>query len=424
MPTIRSIPACAGEPRPSPPLTDRRRVYPRVCGGTPNWDLEPCHRHGLSPRVRGNLDDDPSRSYWMRSIPACAGEPGRVSRSHVGRTVYPRVCGGTVLSTDLETPEFGLSPRVRGNPAYASRHTSINRSIPACAGEPPAHALPENHSTVYPRVCGGTSDTSSFEGICGGLSPRVRGNHLFYMGNGNNVRSIPACAGEPAGKTSQSITYSVYPRVCGGTRWSSSTGALTDGLSPRVRGNREVPQACIDVRRSIPACAGEPRSVLGGCVGHAVYPRVCGGTYPERATPHRTRGLSPRVRGNPGSVDAEGARLRSIPACAGEPVHPRKPRLQWEVYPRVCGGTGVQFDDDTWERGLSPRVRGNRRLRIGRFRGRGSIPACAGEPPNRSPIWEVLGVYPRVCGGTVIASSPFPDDEGLSPRVRGNPKIG
>ena len=50
-------------------------------------------------------------------------------------------------------------------------------------------------------------------------------------------------------------------------------------------------------------------------------------------------GLSPRARGNLGIVVAVGLLLRSIPACAGEPVDRPKVRFQIRVYPRVRGGT-------------------------------------------------------------------------------------
>ena len=69
----------------------------------------------------------------------------------------------------------------------------------------------------------------------------------------------------------------------------------------------------------------------------------------------------------------------SIPACAGEPPEPAV--------------TGLQL-------GLSPRVRGNIQPML---------------PPAQ------LKVYPRVCGGTICAGSLGPLATGLSPRVRGNP---
>ena len=57
--------------------------------------------------------------------------------------------------------------------------------------------------------------------------------------------------------------------------------------------------------------------------------------------------------------------------------------LAW-VYPRVCGGTAEAFTGSTV------------------FWGKRSIPACAGEPDS-------------------CASVPDSGNDGLSPRVRGNP---
>ena len=72
------------------------------------------------------------------------------------------------------------------------------RSIPACAGEPAGHAGCAGHAGVYPRVCGGTADRGSQVRYSYGLSPRVRGNHCVMMPDDARLRSIPACAGEPA----------------------------------------------------------------------------------------------------------------------------------------------------------------------------------------------------------------------------------
>ena len=71
----RSIPACAGEPVGVQVATAAGGVYPRVCGGT--WRRTPDRplQMGLSPRVRGNPFPAPRRLRSLRSIPACAGEP-------------------------------------------------------------------------------------------------------------------------------------------------------------------------------------------------------------------------------------------------------------------------------------------------------------------------------------------------------------
>ena len=127
------------------------------------------------------------------------------------------MCGGT--ANELGIPQ-GLSPRVRGNPCPI---------------------LEVRAEGLSPRVRGNHSLRLS-EGYPG-LSPRVRGNQLELTRQGAGGRSIPACAGEPEG----------------------GSPGLSQGLSPRVRGNLTVE----DERRtrSIPACAGEP---LVNVIEHAL----------------------------------------------------------------------------------------------------------------------------------------------------------
>ena len=52
-----SIPARAGEPPTSSTFFRGDGVYPRACGGTSNFKHVLPRRWGLSPRVRGNLQN-------------------------------------------------------------------------------------------------------------------------------------------------------------------------------------------------------------------------------------------------------------------------------------------------------------------------------------------------------------------------------
>ena len=132
----RSIPACAGEP--CGPLVGwpLGGVYPRVCGGTSVIKDQHVRVKGLSPRVRGNHVQASRFKLLLRSIPACAGEPDEAEQALLIATVYPRVCGGTLQDVAERAGHHGLSPRVRGN--LEERQVGILdfRSIPACAGEP------------------------------------------------------------------------------------------------------------------------------------------------------------------------------------------------------------------------------------------------------------------------------------------------
>ena len=151
-----SIPACAGEP-PAPAYGRTPvRVYPRVCGGTATQLGPVAAAYGLSPRVRGNPVWCSNRQATLRSIPACAGEPRRTDIPGRPCAVYPRVCGGTDFSAGNYRDSGGLSPRVRGNPGGNDGPGVNAGSIPACAGEPIGAVSGCCAIAVYPRVCGGT----------------------------------------------------------------------------------------------------------------------------------------------------------------------------------------------------------------------------------------------------------------------------
>ena len=173
---------------------------------------------------------------------------------------------------------------------------------------------------VYPRVCGGTSCTLGRRSLWHGLSPRVRGNLKLGYPLCRRAGSIPACAGEPSYEALRCVGFGVYPRVCGGTMCIPTARKTWYGLSPRVRGNRDGHLAAGQGEGSIPACAGEPRGATRNPAAVWVYPRVCGGTSATGRILAMSQGLSPRVRGNRGRHAGHTATGGSIPACAGEPL--------------------------------------------------------------------------------------------------------
>ena len=171
---------------------------------------------------------------------------------------------------------------------------------------------------------------------------------------------------------------------------------------------------------SIPACAGQPYPRCPQSSEGRVYPRVCGAAAQEHEAVRPRSGLSPRVRGSPGSKSTGSGGAGSIPACAGQPSYDNLVKLVMEVYPRVCGAAPCPRRIQAQHPGLSPRVRGSLGFVWQRRPVSRSIPACAGQPGTMGSWRGRLRVYPRVCGAATSISSRCSWSSGLSPRVRGS----
>ena len=131
-------------------------------------------------------------------------------------------------------------------------------------------------------------------------------------------------------------------------------------------------------------------------------------------------GLSPQVRGSRRLLNELGRQAGSIPAGAGKPSnHQRRCRWTW-VYPRRCGEAGADGLHWTRFKGLSPQVRGSPAQPGQSDPGRGSIPAGAGKPSTSLPRHGRLRVYPRRCGEALDQDDLEHNDWGLSPQVRGS----
>ena len=217
------------------------------------------------------------------------------------------------------------------------------------------------------------------------------------------MRSIPACAGEPAESFDNCLVAAVYPRLRGGTVTGFCLWDVYQGLSPLARGNLSAIAAERGISGSIPACAGEPywRSLPAGLVG--VYPRLRGGTCTSCCTAPACAGLSPLARGNPQAQHQASQAQRSIPACAGEPLESAPAQKRWWVYPRLRGGTRAIRAISCSSCGLSPLARGNLGEGGRAWVDGGSIPACAGEPAPHRQSQSGAGVYPRLRGGTWLS---------------------
>ncbi len=233
----RSIPACAGEPDDPLSCAGRRPVHPRVRGGASASFSSRQATAGPSPRARGSPHPAPVAVRRRRSIPACAGEPGRGRGGRAGRSVHPRVRGGASTVSAAVVMSMGPSPRARGSRWRGWSVRSATGSIPACAGEPGACCPRRCRGGVHPRVRGGAPGTAS--GCCAGHgpSPRARGSPVAVERDEVGHGSIPACAGEPPSRPGRSGCRWVHPRVRGGAAGGQRPRPRRLGPSPRARGS-------------------------------------------------------------------------------------------------------------------------------------------------------------------------------------------
>ena len=420
-PSSGSIPACAGNPLRPPARPSAPRVHPRVCGESISTLRHPGPRPGPSPRVRGIPSSTAPSCSWLRSIPACAGNPWADSNSAQVLRVHPRVCGESLgVPSGMMSPR-GPSPRVRGIRERLHRGRRFLGSIPACAGNPSPTRWSTLATRVHPRVCGesGSSDVHQYDTT--GPSPRVRGIRGLMPTRTTTEGSIPACAGNPGGGTACGTTRRVHPRVCGESFRRRAPPSKIWGPSPRVRGIRARPGGQRWPRGSIPACAGNPCTRPTNLRIARVHPRVCGESTAGLPPIETAPGPSPRVRG---ILDAALRLLHlvgSIPACAGNPVRRALRQLQVVVHPRVCGESPPGGLLGMTETGPSPRVRGIRDAQPPELLPLRSIPACAGNPPPHPAEQGPSEVHPRVCGESAELPAGFRPGSGPSPRVRGIP---
>ncbi len=252
-----------------------------------------------------------------------------------------------------------------------------------------------------------------------GSSPRVRGTPEWVLGRLVEERFIPACAGNAAVSSGAITRHPVHPRVCGERLVFRSVRFPDFGSSPRVRGTPEC-QTTREARvRFIPACAGNAEIVTRAPSHRTVHPRVCGERRGAGPVAFVGVGSSPRVRGTRLAALASPRARRFIPACAGNAAVTQGFHRRSPVHPRVCGERPQPQEIARFMYGSSPRVRGTQRARHDRRTHPRFIPACAGNAPLQEGVGVVRAVHPRVCGERTKKRTPKRRQRGSSPRVRG-----
>ena len=317
----------------------------------------------------------------------------------------------------------GRSPRARGSRPVAQGVLPAAGSIPAGAGEPSGYRARPCSAGVDPRGRGGAAEWHEDKDDALGRSPRARGSPESGVTDQYITGSIPAGAGEPPTALDRLLSDRVDPRGRGGAHLDPAGLGVVGGRSPRARGSLDGARVTPRLFGSIPAGAGEPRRPPKPRAGRGVDPRGRGGAMPVARNVSRMPGRSPRARG---SLDCNGLSIfiiGSIPAGAGEPTRSGIDQLTNRVDPRGRGGAMLCCDASARISGRSPRARGSLRPLLRDHVHVGSIPAGAGEPARSISPPPCHRVDPRGRGGAHRGKPNYSVYKGRSPRARGSLRL-
>ena len=170
---------------------------------------------------------------------------------------------------------------------------------------------------VHPRACGERLSPGLILGSLSGSSPRMRGTLGGAYPNECRVRFIPAHAGNADISDRPPAPSSVHPRACGERFGVIVVGPAVPGSSPRMRATRVSSHMIAMTRRFIPAHAGNAAPDENAASRCPVHPRACGERAKAMAMPIVTVGSCPRMRGTLAVSAASGQLRRFIPAHAG-----------------------------------------------------------------------------------------------------------
>ena len=169
--------------------------HPRACGELSELNTDVIRSSGSSPRMRGTRHHGWQRRARHRIIPAHAGNSLPIPRNTGVTADHPRACGELAYSMAWRWHGIGSSPRMRGTLEPHVPVASLQRIIPAHAGNSVSPPRSPWGRSDHPRACGELGVVAPERSLGYGSSPRMRGTLLRTKQSEHIVRIIPAHAG-------------------------------------------------------------------------------------------------------------------------------------------------------------------------------------------------------------------------------------
>ena len=170
---------------------------------------------GSSPLARGTRYNRSLDRVACRFIPARAGNTGSRLRCVVSLPVHPRSRGEHNMLAPPEAMFDGSSPLARGTRIPDTRQGRSSRFIPARAGNTHEKRRQARQVPVHPRSRGEHSNEAGEERFVIGSSPLARGTPGADHRELEEIRFIPARAGNTASPVWTRTRAPVHPRSRG-----------------------------------------------------------------------------------------------------------------------------------------------------------------------------------------------------------------
>ena len=247
----------------------------------------------------------------------------------------------------------------------------------------------------------------------------MRGKLNAIHGHNDDLRIIPAHAGQTYFVVSSLMCFPDYPRTCGANFGSCATGSIQCGSSPHMRGKLGLQPDAVDARRIIPAHAGQTGGEPTNLPSSPDHPRTCGANVTAMCANRPDYGSSPHMRGKLRALPWPDGSRRIIPAHAGQTPKSNTSYPTRSDHPRTCGANLSGRQQGSERFGSSPHMRGKHAHNPQRIQNKGIIPAHAGQT-NRACIRNAVAWdHPRTCGANSRSPVFIGRVSGSSPHMRG-----
>ncbi len=252
-----------------------------------------------------------------RTIPARAGNTV-LSKGRTSRPEdHPRSRGEHLAAAAKADPVSGPSPLARGTPSSGCTPTAASRTIPARAGNTRGSRIIRSTTADHPRSRGEHVGCSGLPARVTGPSPLARGTRIRSPAMSHVFGTIPARAGNTRTVTRTACTATDHPRSRGEHLPESVPLLFLTGPSPLARGTHFPRAILAGMVRTIPARAGNTLARRRCRPRPTDHPRSRGEHRQALDLRHRGGGPSPLARGTHRRTPARTAPVGTIPARAG-----------------------------------------------------------------------------------------------------------